>query len=258
MRRSSVIGGALLALAAAIVSSTPAAANDSTAATYLYGNAHTSFNASETAINASTASTLSLSWSTTRYWSTNQPIETGGQIFYSDWHGILHATDVTTHNDNWTANLGTTNSTCGGVTGPDSSATVATVGGVSTVYIGGGTAQFEALNAQTGAVIWDTQLSIDPAAFVWSSPALYDGSIYVGVASAASCPNVRGELVKLDAATGAIDATFYSAPQGCIGGGIWSSPTIDEVTGIIYVGTGGADWCPAGSTDPPQTTEPDA
>ena len=167
MRRWGVIGGAFLALAAAIVSSTPAAATDSTTATYLYGNAHTSFDASEIAINASTASTLSLSWSTTRYWSTNQPIEAGGQVFWSDWNGILHATDITTHNDNWTANLGTTNSSCGGVTGPDSSATVATVGGVSTVYIGGGTAQVEALNAQTGAVLWSTPLSADPAAFVW-------------------------------------------------------------------------------------------
>ena len=228
----------------------PQQLTDSTTATYLYGNAHASFDASEIAINASTASTLSLSWSTTRYWSTNQPIEAGGQVFWSDWNGILHATDITTHNDNWTANLGTTNSSCGGVTGPDSSATVATVGGVSTVYIGGGTAQVEALNAATGAVLWSTPLSADPAAFVWSSPALYNGSIYIGVASAASCPDVRGELVKLDALTGAIQATFYSVPEGCTGGGIWSSPTIDEATGVVYVGTGDARRVPVGFNGP--------
>jgi len=258
VRRWSLVGGALLAVSAAILSSTPVSAADSTAATYLYGNSRTSFDAPETAINASSASSLSLSWSTTRYWSTNQPIVAGGQVFWSDWHGILHATDLATHNDNWTADLGTTTSTCGGVTGPDSSATVATVGGVSTVYIGGGSAQFEALNAATGAVIWDTQLSTDPAAFVWSSPALYNGSIYAGVASVASCPNVRGELVKLDVLTGAAQARFYSVPEGCTGGGIWSSPSIDENAGVVYVATGNADECPSGSTAPPQETEPDA
>ena len=98
------------------------------------------------------------------YWSTNQPIEADGQIFWSDWNGILHATDTTTHNDNWTADLGTTTAACGGVQGPDSSATVATVNGVSTVFIGGGTAQVEALNAATGQVLWNTQISTDPSA----------------------------------------------------------------------------------------------
>ena len=69
---------------------------------------------------------------------------------------------------------------------------------------------------------------------------------------------MRGELVKLDALTGAIQATFYSVPEGCTGGGIWSSPTIDEATGVVYVGTGDARECPSDSTDPPEQTEPDA
>ena len=239
--------------------SIPASATDSVTATYLYGNAHTGFDSSETAINASTASSLSLQWSTTRYWSTNQPIVANGDVYWSDWNGILHATNTVTHDDDWTADLGTTTSTCGGVTGPDSSATVANVGGVSTVFIGGGTSQVEALNAATGAVIWNTQLSTDPAAMIWSSTSLYDGSIYIGLASAGSCPNVRGALYKLDETTGAIQATFYTVPEGCIGGGIWGSPTIDEATGILYVGTGNADECPSdSSSNPVQDTEPDA
>jgi outer membrane protein assembly factor BamB len=257
-----VLVSSLSVVAALLIgTSTPASADDGVTATYLYGNAHTSFDSSETAINASTASSLSLLWS--KYsgsdeWSTNQPIEANGQIFWSDWSGTLHATNTVTHEDDWTSALGTTTSTCGGVTWPDSSATVATVGGVSTVFIGGGTRQVEALNAVTGQVIWDTQLSTDPSGMVWTSPALYDGSIYMGMASAGSCPDVRGELFKLDDVTGAIEATFYSVPQGCIGGGIWSSPTIDEATGILYVGTGGADECPSDSTEYTPDTEPDA
>ncbi len=250
------LGALTVVLSLALLSGTAGA--DTITASYLYGPAHTSYDASETAINASTASSLSLQWSTSRYWSTNQPIEANGQIFWSDWNGILHATDTTTHNDNWTADLGTTTAACGGVQGPDSSATVATVGGVSTVFIGGGTAQVEALNAATGQVIWTTQISTDPSAMIWSSPTLYNGSIYIGMASAGSCPDIRGELVKLDDTTGAIEDTFYSVPEGCIGGGIWSSPTIDEATGILYVGTGDADSCPSDSTEPAQETEPDA
>ena len=195
-RRLLVLVASLSVMAALVVgTSLPAYAGDGVTSTYLYGNARTSFDGSETAISASTASSLSLLWSRDNgwnEWSTNQPIEANGQIFWSDWSGTLHATNAATHNDDWTADLGTTTSTCGGTTWPDSSATVGTVGGVSTVFIGGGTAQVEALNAATGQVTWDTQLSTDPAAMVWSSPALYDGSIYIGVASAGSCPDIRG------------------------------------------------------------------
>ena len=235
-----------------------ASASGSETATYLYNNGHDSFDASEATITPATASSLAPQWTISRYWSTNQPIVAGGEVYWSDWNGILHATNTLRHDDDWTANLGTTTSACGGVTGPDSSATVATVGGVSTVFIGGGTAQVEAFNASTGQVIWNTQLSTDPAAMIWSSPTLFDGSIFIGLASAGSCPNIRGALFKLNATNGAIEATFYSVPQGCIGGGIWSSPTIDEATGILYVGTGNANLCPSDSTAPAPDTEPDA
>ena len=208
---------------------------------FLYGVTHTGFAADDTAITAATAPTLSLSWTTNRYWSTNQPIEANGIVYWSTWDGHLHATNVTTQLDDWTYDLGTTPTTCGGTTGPDSTPTVTTLNGTPTLFVGGGTGQVMSLDATTGQPLWQTQLSTDPAAFVWSSPSYYDGSIFIGLASAASCPDVRGEVFKLDATTGAVQATFHTVPEGCRGGDVWSSPTIDPTTGELFLGTGNVE-----------------
>src|SRR5439155_9289759 len=68
--------------------------------------------------------------------------------------------------------------------------------------ISGGTAQLFALDALTGEVVWHTPLASSPDHFIWSSPALYRGSIYVGVSAFADCPLIQGQLVALDASTG--------------------------------------------------------
>jgi polyvinyl alcohol dehydrogenase (cytochrome) len=211
-------------------------------ATLLGSNARTGYAAGETQITAGTAPDLALAWTDTgATWTTNQPVSADGLVFWSDGAGTLHATSTGTGVDAWTDPLGTESASCSPLTFPDSSATVASLDGKPTVFIGGGTSQFEAIDAATGVVDWTTQLSTDPAAFVWSSPALYQGKIYVGLASQADCPQVRGALFVLDETTGAIDQTFYTVPQGCVGGTVWSSPTIDEATGTLYLTTGNAE-----------------
>jgi outer membrane protein assembly factor BamB len=47
----------------------------------------------------------------------------------------------------------------------------------------------------------------------------------------------------LDAATGKALHVFKGAADGCIGGGTWTSPTIDEAAGTIYAATGTKDGC---------------
>jgi polyvinyl alcohol dehydrogenase (cytochrome) len=115
-------------------------------------------------------------------------------------------------------------------------------------FVGGGDANFYALNAATGAVIWQTSLGTPPATFLWSSPFVYQGSVYMGVSSFGDCPLVQGKLVKMNAATGNIQSTFNNVPDGCIGGAVWSSPTIDTTTGDVFIGTG---------TIHPQCTSPE-
>ena len=106
------------------------------------------------------------------------------------------------------------------------------------VFVGGGDANFYALDAGTGAVIWKTPLGTLPATFLWSSPVVYQGSVYMGVSSFGDCPLVQGQLVKMDAATGTIQNVFNNVPNGCIGGAVWSSPTIDPTTGDVFIATG--------------------
>jgi polyvinyl alcohol dehydrogenase (cytochrome) len=138
----------------------------------------------------------------------------------------------------WQTYIGQTTS-CFVTNGPASTATVAN----GVVYVGGGDAQFYALNAQTGSVLWRTRLGPSPNTFVWSSPALYNGSVYIGVASFADCPLVQGQLVRMSAATGAIENTFNTVPNGCIGASVWGSPTVDETKGMIYFATGNPGTC---------------
>jgi outer membrane protein assembly factor BamB len=109
--------------------------------------------------------------------------------------------------------------------------------------VGGGNASFYALNALTGKVIWSTSLGSPPAYFLWSSPEVYNGSVYEGVASLGDCPLIRGQLVQMNASTGAIQHIFNTVPSGCVGVSIWSSPAIDTAAGTVYVSTGNGGNC---------------
>ncbi len=234
---------ALVAVVALSLPPLPASADPAVTTTYLHDNARDGFSAGESIITAATAPGLALQWSAHPGFpgGTTQPIDSGGVVYWSDWQGTLHATSETTQADLWTYQLGTTPSSCAGNVGPDSTPTVATVNGIPTVFVGGGTGQFLALNASTGTLLWQTQLASSSAGFVWGSPALYNGSIYIGLASVADCPLVAGKLFRIDAGTGSTAATFTAVPDGCTGATIWSSPTIDETTGEVFVSTGNGD-----------------
>ena len=149
---------------------------DGSWATYLDGNARTGYNGAESTINTTSAPDLKLKWTATSSGCLNSPggpisisaepvvVQSLQMIFWGSWDGCEHATDLN-GNQLWTTYLGQTNLPgCSGTTtlGVASSPTIITetVGGVSTtvVLVGGGDSNFYALNAQTGAVIWKTQL----------------------------------------------------------------------------------------------------
>jgi polyvinyl alcohol dehydrogenase (cytochrome) len=127
-------------------------------------------------------------------------------------------------------------------------------------YIGGGGARVMAVDAGTGALKWMTQVESFPTAMVTSSPVVYNGIVYVGIASAEEntatykvgvppgvppgglipCCFSRGSVVALDANTGAIKWQQYMVPNkpGYSGGGVWDTPVIDPKRNRLYVGTG--------------------
>jgi polyvinyl alcohol dehydrogenase (cytochrome) len=225
--------------------------------TYLAANARSGFNASETTIAPSTASDLTLRWTAKDTGTASganevasQPVVANGLVYWGDWSGLEHATDSSTGLDVWSAYLGFSTDPCPDLAGVSSTGTVASepINGTATsvLYVGGGDGQVYALNAQSGAVIWHTPLPSQPDAYIWSSPAVYNGSVYVGLASLGDCPEVQGQLIQLNASDGSIQHTFNVVPSGCTGGGVWGSPTIDEAAGMIYIATGNEGTCGGG------------
>jgi outer membrane protein assembly factor BamB len=217
---------------------------------YLAGPGRSGYNSAETVINKTSAPNLKLHW---QYRSlgniSTQPVVVNGVIYWGSWDGYEHATDLN-GNQIWQTFLGT-NSVATGCHPPEAGvASIADVTSVNingtmttVVYVGGGDANFYALNAATGVPIWHQSLvpsaTTPPAAtFLWSSPVVYKTSVYMGVSSFGDCPLVQGELVKMDPVTGTIQNVFKNVPDGCIGGAIWSSPTIDTSTGHVFIATG--------------------
>ena len=217
--------------------------------TYLNNGARTGYNSAETVVTPTTARRLTQLWVDTAGGAVSaEPIQVNGVVYYGSWDGYERAVDAATGTQRWSAFLGqTTDTNCNPPTvGVASTATVGTitVNGAATeaVLVAGGNGNFYALNASTGAVIWKTSLDTRPHGFLWSSPLLYHGSIYEGIASCGDS-RVRGGIAQLNAATGAVQHTLHTAPRGCLGASVWGSPTVDTATGDIYFGTGNAGSC---------------
>ena len=142
--------------------------------------------------------------------------------------------------------------------------------GRNALYLGDLKGNVFALDADNGELLWKFTADSHPKARITASPKLYDGRLYIGVASfeevgsadpAYPCCTFRGSVMALDAATGKqIWRTYTIAEEpkplrrnskgtqlwGPAGGGVWASPTIDVKRHAIYVGTGDAYTDPAG------------
>ena len=236
---------ALLVVAATLAAcSTSDPSTSGPLATYHADNSRTGYS-TDSRITTVNAASLTLQWSKRETAAISaQAIVNDGVIYWGDWNGIEHAT-TTDGKSLWSTSIGIARrpSACpfkqAGPIGVVSTATVGEINGAKALWVGGGNGRMYALNASTGAVIWQTQLGSAPLHVLWSSPAYFDGSIYEGVASWNDCPDINGKLVRMDAATGTIQATFTpSVPVKCVGVGIWSSVASDPSTNAIYVGTG--------------------
>src|SRR5437763_10408375 len=104
-----------------------------------------------------------------------------------------------------------------------------------------------ALDAGTGHQLWSTVLDTSTDADVYGSPTVApapDGRLLVleGISAVSGDPAspLRGSVVALDAASGAVVWKQYTVPPGFNGGAVWSTPSVDLATGAVYVGTGNA------------------
>ena len=207
-------------------------------------------------MNQTSAPNLSLAWKTSdagpAHGVFSQPIVSNGLVYWGSFDGYERATD-TSGKLVWQTFLGTssppacTNPSSAGIASTGTVTTDVPVGtATSVLYVGGGNSVLYALNAATGAVLWSYYVGNSPNTFLWDSPLVFGNSVYIGVASFGDCPLVQGQLLQLNRVTGALQNTFDVVPNGCDGGGIWDSPTLDAAAGTIYFDTGTpADNCPS-------------
>jgi polyvinyl alcohol dehydrogenase (cytochrome) len=134
--------------------------------------------------------------------------------------------------------------------------------GTPAVFFADAGATMYALNAKTGELIWKVHPTDHYATMATATPRFYKGVVYEPLASFEEalgpdpkfeCCTFRGSVVALDAASGKTlwqTFTIADAPKptrksptgsqqhGPSGASVWSSPTIDEQLGALYVATG--------------------
>ncbi len=217
---------------------------------YLFDHQHTSMNTAATAITPGNVTDLAVAWS----FDAPPPTESGqppaqffasptvvnGTVYIGANTGDFFALSAIDGTVRWSRNLGwVPNRTCGsrGIT-----STASVVDG--TAYVGGGDGKLYALDADTGDILWSASI-VNPGqnqneAYVWGSPLVANGEVYIGMSSQCDHPLIRGGIKAVNAQTGHVDATYYTVPSKDVGGSVWSSLAADAKD-RVYASTGNPD-----------------
>ena len=182
---------------------------------------------SSATLDAAGASRLTLSWQVRLDGAVDgTPAVADGRVFVGSGSGTLAALDARTGATLWAKE---------GLGKITDSPTVTT----GHVLVGSLTGHMYAFEASSGDPVWDWQAPPDAA--VWASPVFYRGLVIVGLASPyGDNPLVPGRLVGLDAVTGHERWSSCVRASCAPGGGVWSTPAIDE-HGLAFVGIGNPD-----------------
>ncbi|MCI4364639.1 MAG: PQQ-binding-like beta-propeller repeat protein [Thermoplasmata archaeon] len=172
------------------------------------------------------------------------PTVVNGTVYVGSWDGFETALFASNGTVIWNTFLGQENFTGQGYgcpwANPLGVTSAATVVG-DTVFVGGAT-QYFALNATTGAQLWNySEGAASNGYYAWSSPLYYEGNVYVGIASQCDNPLLDGGLLELSATTGSVVHHLDTAGGGQ-GGSIWSSPTVDAANNTVWVTTGNGPY----------------
>ena len=184
----------------------------------------------------------------------SQPAVTPEAIFTGSQTGLFYALDTKTGCVWWTFEAKAE---------VRSAPTIATdaSGNAKTLYFGDFDANVYAVEAATGKLIWTSKIKDHPAGTITGSLTLHNGRLYVPMSSMEvvnaylpdyECCTFRGGVLALDAKNGKTVWRFHTVSEpkntgknskgsdrfGPSGAPVWSSPTIDEKRGLLYVGTG--------------------
>jgi outer membrane protein assembly factor BamB len=191
------------------------------------------------------------------------PVVSRGRVHIGAANGILYTLNASSGAVLWQYPPGgsaplTSTLTCNPSSrGIASSATVATVAGVRAVIFGAtdrslspglGSGRLFALNAETGTEIWKSPAvavvnGTTPSSTAqlheqigYSSPVVYNGRVYVGIADHCDNPIQNGKVVAVELSTGNVIGTFAFSSTNTRGGGIWSS--VAAANDALFVTTG--------------------
>ena len=182
------------------------------------------------AVTSSNIGLLQKAWEyPTQYSISSTPVVQDGVVYFADWAGNVYSVEVDDGSLNWMVNLG----------GPISS-TLLLANGLVYVELGPAETMVYALSQDDGAIVWSTTVaSTMPSS--WTSPMIYDNLIYFGTASNGifeNDPAQHGEIVALNAMTGALVWSFSTVNGKAGGSAVWGSVAIDPKLNSIYFGTG--------------------
>jgi polyvinyl alcohol dehydrogenase (cytochrome) len=183
--------------------------------TYGFDLTRSRFNPAERRIGPNSVGRLAVRW----FFQTAAPVSAspsvvGGTVYVGSWNGNMYALAAATGQPRWTFDIADRHpEDRSGFPGIQSSAAVSH----GKVYFGAADANVYALAARNGTVSWKVSLgNPDTAvegAHVWSSPAVFDGTVFVGKASHIDAPCVRGAVFALDARTGTQKWRFDVLPN---------------------------------------------
>jgi polyvinyl alcohol dehydrogenase (cytochrome) len=183
------------------------------------------------------------------------PTVFGDAVYFPDWGGTLVAVKKQSGDLIWSHEISDLNGVAGSISrvSPAVDGDQLIIGDIQSSKQVHNGANVIAVDRQTGARRWITQVESHPAAIITGSPVVFDGVVYIGVSSNEEtlatdptypCCSFRGSVVALNAKTGAILwKTFVMPDNGgqtnqYSGGAVWQPPAIDPKRGVLFIGTG--------------------
>jgi polyvinyl alcohol dehydrogenase (cytochrome) len=215
------------------------------------------FNADEHRLTPGNVGELKLKWAfaypKTGVVAKSQPAVVGGDVYFGGPDMKFYALDAKSGRTKWTFDLASVDPSLRAVLDGPAVAR-------GKVYFGDSGGYLYALDQRTGKLVWAKDTEPHQAGIHTSSPLYHDGKIYIGASSGENattdrsypCCTFRGHIDAIDADTGNLAWRYFTVPEpkangtwpsGAVkyepsGGGVWSSPVVDEHTNTLYVGVG--------------------